>query len=179
MHFVELIVIDVGSLDNLDLSDLDVLDGVDGGDILGDLLLNDLAGEHIQDLGDVGFGDLLGDDVVDLLPDDFLLGGKGVVSFSLLVGGLFGEADHKDTDDVSIAGLDVGDSFDEGFSLFDQGADLVLGGVNTVETGDGLPSFGLINNELNFSPVETILVGGKIGLHLGDNSSSHSIFDLF
>ena len=59
VHFVEFIVIDIGSLDDLDLSNLHVLHGVDGGHILGDLLLNDLAGEHIEDLSDVGLSDFL------------------------------------------------------------------------------------------------------------------------
>lgn len=41
VHFAQLVEIDVGSLDDLDLSDLDVLDWINGGDLLGDLLLDD------------------------------------------------------------------------------------------------------------------------------------------
>ena len=86
VHFAEFVEVDVGPLDDFDLSDLDVLDGVDGGDLLGDFLLDDLAGEQIEDLGGVGLGHLLGHDVVDSLSDQLLLRGEGVVGLPLLVG---------------------------------------------------------------------------------------------
>ena len=165
VHLVELVVVDVGSLDDLDFSDLDVLDGVDGGDVLGDLLLDDLAGEHLEDVSDVGLGDLLGDNIADSFADDLLLGRKGVVSFALLVGGLLGEGDHEHSQDVSVDGLDVTHGLDEGLALLDQRADLVLGGVHAVETGDGLSALGLVNNQLDLPPVEAVLVGGEISLH--------------
>lgn len=179
VHLAKLVEVDVGPLDDLDLSDLDVLDGVDGRDLLGDLLLDDLAGEQVEDLGNVGFGNLLRDDVVDSLADDLLLGRKSVVGLSLLVGGLAGEGNHEHSEDISVLRLDVRDGFDESFSLLDQGAELVSSGVDSVEGGDGLSAFGLINNELDLSPVEAVLVGSEIGLHLRDDSSLDAIFDLF
>ena len=179
VHIVELGVIDVGSLDDLDLSDLNVLDGVNRRDILGDLLLNNLAGEQVEDLSDVGFGNFLGNDVVNSLADNLLLGRKGIVGLALLVEGLFGEANHKHSKDISVAGLNIRDSLNESLSLLDQGADFVLGGVNTVEAGDGLSTFSLVDDQLDFSPVEAVLVGSKISLHLRDDSSFDAIFDLF
>lgn len=179
MHFVELVVVNVGALDDLDLADLDVLDGVNGGNILGNLLLDNLAGEHLKDISDVGLGDVFCDDVVDSLSDDLLLGRKGVVGLSLLAGRLLGEGDHEHSQDISILGLDVRDSLDESLSLLDEGADFISSGVNTVEAGDGLSSFSLVDNELDFSPVEAVLVGGQVSLHLGDYSTANAIFDFF
>ena len=177
MHFAEFVEIDVGSLDDFDLSDLDVLDGVDGGDLLGDLLLDDLAGEEVEDLGGVGLGDLLSHDVVDSLSDDLLLGGEGVVGSALLVGGLLGEGDDEDSEHVAVSGFDVLDGFDEGFSLLDEGAEFVSGHVDSVEGGDCLSALGLIDDEFDFSPVEAILIGCKIGLHLADNSTLNAVLD--
>jgi hypothetical protein len=179
VHFAELVEINVGSLDDLDLSDLNVLDGVDGGDLLGDLLLNNLTGEEIKDLGSVGLGNLLGNDVVDSLSDDLLLGRKGVVGLSLLVGRLPGEGNHEDSEDISVLRLDILDGFNKGLSLLDEGAKLVTSDVDTIERGDGLSAFGLINNQLDFSPVEAVLVGSQISLHLFDDSALDAVFDLF
>jgi glycosylphosphatidylinositol transamidase (GPIT) subunit GPI8 len=73
MHFTEFVEIDVRSLDNFDFSNLDVLDGVNRGNLLSDLLLDDLTGEEVKDLGSVGFSNFLGNDIVDSLSDDLLL----------------------------------------------------------------------------------------------------------
>ena len=74
MHFAELIEVNIGSLDDLDFSDLNVLDGVDGGNLLGDLLLDNLTGEEVKNLGSVGFSNLLGNNIVDAFADNLLLG---------------------------------------------------------------------------------------------------------
>lgn len=74
MHFAELIEVNIGSLDDLDFADLNVLDGVDGGDLLGDLLFDNLTGEEVKNLGSVGFGNLLGNDIIDAFADNLLLG---------------------------------------------------------------------------------------------------------
>lgn len=179
VHLAKLIEVDVRSLDNLDLSDLHVLDGVNRGDFFGDLLLDGLTGEQVEDLGNVGFADLLSNDVVDSLADDLLLGRKGIIGLSLLVRRLAGEGDDEDSQDISVLGLDVRNSFDEGFSLLDEGAELISGGVDSVEGSDGLPAFSLINNKANLSPVEAVLVGSQIGLHLRHDSALDAIFDLF
>ena len=94
-------------------------------------------------------------------------------------GGFFGEGDHKDSKDVSVLRLDVRHAFDEGLSLLDQGADFVLGGVDSVERGDSLSSLSLVNNKFDFSPVEAVLVGSKVSLHLRYNSAANAVFDLF
>ena len=86
VHFVKFVEIKVRSLDNFDFSDFNVLDGIDRTDLLGDLLLDDFAGEEVKDLSSVGLSNFFGDDFVDLLSDNFLLRAKSVVSLALLVG---------------------------------------------------------------------------------------------
>jgi hypothetical protein len=179
VHFVELVVVHVGALDDLDLSDLDVLDGVDGRHLLGDLFLNGLAGEEVEELSDVGLGDLLGDDIIDALADNLLLGRQSVVGLALLTGRLSGEGDHEDAEDIAVLGLDVSDGLNKGLSLLDERADLILGGVDAVEAGDGLSAFGLVDDESNLPPVEAVLVGSKVGLHGLNNSSLNAVFDFF
>ena len=177
MHFAEFVKVIVGSLYNLDLSDLDVLNRVDGRDLLGDLLLNDLRGEEVQDLGCVGFGDLLGNDVVDSLSDDLLLGREGVVGLALLVGGLAGEGDDEDAEDIPVLGLDVLNGLDEGLSLLDEGAELIASDVDSVEAGNGLPALGLVDDQLDLPPVEAVLVGGEVCLHGADDSSLDAVLN--
>lgn len=179
MHLTEFVEVNIGSLDNFDFSDLNVLDWVNRGDFLGDLLLNDLTGEQVQHLSSVGLSDLFGDDVVDSFADDLLLGGQSIVGFAFLVGRLTGEGNHKDSKDVSVLRFNIRNSLNESFSLLDQGAKLVTGSVNTIETGDGLSALGLIDNKFDFAPVEAVLIGGEVSLHLTDNSAFNAVFDFF
>jgi len=74
MHFTELIEVNIGSLDNLDFANLNILDWIDGRDFLGDLLFDNLTGEEVKNLGSVGFGNLLGNDIIDAFADNLLLG---------------------------------------------------------------------------------------------------------
>ena len=179
VHFRQLWGIDLWSLDDFDLSDLYVLHWVNVRDLLSDLLLNSLWSEQLQNVSCVWLGHFLGNDLVDLSSDGLLLGWLGVVSLGLLTGWLSGEGNSEGSQDITILGLNILDGFDEGFSLLDQWAELVSGHVNTVEWSEGLSSFSGIHDELNFSPMERILVWGKIRLHLRNNSAFNAVFDLF
>lgn len=175
VHFSKLGGIDLGSLDNLDLSDSDIADWIDGGDFLGDLFLKNLTGEEIEKVGGGGLGDFLIDHIVDSFSDFLLLRGKSIVSFSLLGWGFPGESNHENSDDISITGLAVLDGLNKSSSLLNEGRELISGGVNTIEAGKSITASGLINDEFDFSPGESILVGGKIGLNSSDNSASDAI----
>ena len=177
MHFAEFVEVDVGSGDDFNFSNLDVLDGIDGGDFLADLLLDSFTGEEVEDLSDIGLADLFGNDIIDSFSDDLLLRAEGIVGFSFLVGRFPGEGDHEDSEEVSILSLDFTDGFDECFSLLDERAELISGGVDTVERGDCVSSLGLIDNEFDLSPMEGVLIGGQISLHLSYNSSLDAVFD--
>lgn len=177
MHFTEFVEVDVGSWDDFNFSNLDVLDGIDGWDFFGDFLFNGFTGEEVEDLGDISFANLFGNDVIDSFSDDLLLRAEGVVGFSFLVGGFSGEGDHEDSEEISILRFDFTDGFNECFSLLDKRAEFISGGVDTIEWGDCVSSLGLINDEFDFSPMEGVLVGGQISLHLSYNSSLDAVFD--
>jgi hypothetical protein len=179
MHFAQFVEVNVGSLDNFDLSDLNVLDGVNGRDLLGDFLLNDLTGEKIEDLSGIGLGNFLSHNVVNSLSDDLLLGGKGIVGLSLLVGRLPSESNHEDSQDIAILRLNVLNGLNKSLSLLDEGAELVTSDINTIEGGDGLSAFSLVNNQLDFSPMEAVLIGSEVSLHLRDNSAFNAVFNFF
>lgn len=53
MHFTQFVEINIGSLDDFNLSHLDISHGVNWRNFLGDLLLNNLTCEKIQDLGGI------------------------------------------------------------------------------------------------------------------------------
>ncbi len=179
MHLAEFVEINVRSLDHFDFSNFDVLDWVNRTDFLGDLLLNNFTSEKVKDLSGVGLGDLFGNDFVDLSADDLLLRAQSVVGLALLVEGLSGKSNHEDPQDISVLRLDVRNGFNKSFSLLDEGAELISGGINTVETGDSLSAFGLVDDELDLPPVEGVLVGCKVSLHLRDHSALDAVLDLF
>jgi len=179
VHFVKFVEIEVRSLDNFYLSDLNVLDGIDGTDLLGNLLLDDLTGEKVKDLSGIDFWDFFGNDFVDLSSDDLLLWAKSIVSLTLLVGRLSSEGNDEYSQNIAVLRFNIRNGLNECFSLFDEWAELISGGVNTIETGDGLSSFSLVDDEFDFSPMEGILVGCKISLHLWYNSSLNAIFNFF
>jgi len=104
---------------------------------------------------------------------------QSIVSLSDLVGRLSGESNDENSQDISVGSSDVLDGFNESFSFLDERAELVLGHVDSVEAGEGLSTLGLVDDELDFSPVVTILIGSKIGLHLTDDSASNAVFDFF
>lgn len=107
MHFAQFIDINVRSLDNFNFSYLDVLHGVDAWDFLGNLFLNDLAGEEVEDLGDVGFGDLLGNNIINSFTNDFLLRWEGIVGLWFLVVWFSGESNDEDSQDISVGCSDI------------------------------------------------------------------------
>ena len=68
---------------------------------------------------------------------------------------------------------------DQSFLLLDEGTELVSGGVDSVETGDGSVGLNAVNDEFDFSPSESVLVGSEVRLHLTDDSAADVVFDLF
>jgi hypothetical protein len=177
VHFVQLVEVKVGSLDNFNFSNLNVLDGVDWRDFLSDLFLDNFTGEEVKYLGGVGLCNFFCDYLIDLSSDDFLLRRKSIVSFALLICRLSCEGNNKYSKNISILRFYIRDSLNQSFSLFNEGAKLITSSINSVETGNRLSSLGLINNQFNLSPVEGILVRSKIGLHLADDSTFNTIFD--
>ena len=177
VEFGELGGVNLWPLDDLNLSNSDVLDRVDSVDFLGNLLLDNFGGEEVEDLGGGGFSDLLGNDLVHAASDLLLLRAEGIVGLLLLVCRFSGEDDGENSDNISVLGSAILNSFNEGFALLDEGAKLVTGHIDTVEAAESISSSGLIDDQTDFSPGKVVLVGGKISLARLYNTSTNAIFD--
>jgi len=108
-----------------------------------------------------------------LLTDSFDLGGLGVAgSFNLTVL-TSGEGNGEKSAKVTIGGLGLYETFNEGVPLLDEGAHLVSGDSETIEVGEAFVSFNLLNLELNDSPgVVFLLALGQITI--GDSEDATS-----
>lgn len=96
--------------------------------------------------------DLSEHDLHHLLSDEFLMGSLGVAGGFNLSGGLVSEGNGEHSDDVTIGGLSLNESLNEGVPLLDHGASLVSGDIHTVEVSVAIKSLDLITLELNLSP---------------------------
>jgi hypothetical protein len=67
----------------------------------------------------------------------------------------------------------------QSFSLFDEGGELVTGDVNPIKACESLSTLSLVNDKLDLSPVEAILVGSQIGLQGGNDSSFDAVLYFF
>ena len=70
---------------------------------------------------------------------------------------LLGEADAEEPQEVSVGGLDVGVSLDEGLPLLDHGPELVGGQVHAVEVGQAVLALDILAQELE-------LLEGSLGV---------------
>ena len=70
-------------------------------------------------------------------------------------------------------------SINQSLSLFDKCTELVSGHINTIETGEGISSTGIINNQSNLPPSESFLTFSEVRLDCLNNSTFDAIFDFF
>ena len=172
VHLVELLAVDLWALDDLDLADLNVLNGEDLASFALDLVVDNLSGEVVQDLVDIALSDLLGEDLDDLSADQLDLRSQCVAGLALLTLNTLGEGDGEDSQSVAVLGTAVAVSLDQSLPLLDQVAELIAGGIQTVEAGLGLTSFNIVDDETNLAPeVTSNLSGSEISLQILDNSS--------
>jgi len=80
------------------------------------------------------------------------LGVLGVAGGSHLLGSSLGEANAEQSEQIAINGLGLHEGFDEGVPFLDEGAQLVLGHVHSVEVGEAVVSLDFFNLDLNLSP---------------------------
>ena len=145
--------IESGSLEGFDFSDDAVVDGEDLLGLLGDLSGDLFVDEFLDDLLEGVLGDFLGDDLAHLPSDLFDLGPLGVGGGLELELASLGEGDGEEPEEEPVAGLGVDDGFDEGVPLSDEGAEVVLGGVHSVEVGQSGPALGfggVVDDQLDF-----------------------------
>lgn len=110
---------------------------------------------YLQHLDELFEGRLLDcglHDLHHLLPDQLFVRVLGIASCLNLSVGSLGEGQAENSQDVSIGGLGLHESLDEGMPLLDHGAGLVLGDVHTVEVGVAVKALHLVALELQLSP---------------------------
>ncbi len=162
MNLEELVKVVLGCLEDLDLADVDILKGED---TLGGLLnlaadnLGDELGNKLAQVARVG---LTLNDLEHLLADSSDVRRLGVGVLLDLVGTLLGEGDDKDTEEVTVGGLDILVSLDERLPLADERAELVRGEVHAVEVGEAGAALDTVNLQLELA-VSLLVVLVEVG----------------
>jgi hypothetical protein len=107
------------------------------------------------------------------LTDSFDLGGLGVAgSFNLTVL-TSGESNGEESAEITIGGLGLYETFNEGVPLLDEGAHLVSGDGETIEVGKAFVSLDFLNLELNDSPgIVFLLALGQITIADSEDATS-------
>lgn len=89
--------------------------------------------------------------VLKFPPIVFYLLGLSVAGLGGLVLLLLGEADAEDTEEVSVGGLDIDVSLDQGLPLLDHGPQLVSGQVHSVEVAEAVLALDVLADELELT----------------------------
>ena len=121
---------------------------------LGDLLreLVDVV-ELGNEIGEVGVGSFLGDDVDDLLSDHLDLLVLSITGLSGLVLLSAGESSNENSQNITILGLGFAVSVDQSLPFSDELAESVSGHVHSVEVGHAGSSLDVFDGELDLSPI--------------------------
>jgi len=96
-------------------------------------------------------------DLHHLLTDELLMGGLGIAGSLDLLLGLLCESNAEHSEEVSILGFGLNESFDEGMPFLNHSSTMVPGDVHAIEIGIAVKA-------LNFFDLETkLLPGGSVG----------------
>ena len=114
MELEELAEIELGGLEDLDLADKDIAKRVDRLARLLDLGTNDLGDELLDELLQVTGGGLGDHDLEHLLADLTDLSSLGVGGLLDLVDSLLGEGNSEEAEQVTVGGLDIDVSLNDG-----------------------------------------------------------------
>ena len=173
MSIKELSHVGLGGTKDLDLADVDVLKGEDTLSGLGDLLSNKLRDELGNELsGGLVLG-LTEDDLSHLLTNLTNLSGLSIGGLLGLVGATLGETNDENTKRVTISGLDISLSLNEGVPLANKRLELVGREGHTGEVGKTLLALDLKDLELELS-VGLIL---RVGLEVTERHLEHTVHE--
>lgn len=163
----ELVRVKAGSLDHLYLADVDILEGIDGGSALLDQTADGVGNKLSDEALQGALVDLLLDNGSHALADAVNLRGLSIGGLAALVGALAGEADHEDTEEIAISGLDVDVGLNQALPLTDERAQLVGGEAQTVEVGEERLALDVLDLELDVavSLIFIILQVGEVDLN--------------
>lgn len=143
--------IESGGLDDLHFANKDVFERIDSVALLFDFLSNGVGDELRDQLFDVSGGDLAGDHFEHLLADLSDLGTLGIAGLLELVLSSLGKGDAKESEGVSVGGVDKHISFNQSLPLSHERLHLVGGERHSVEIGEAVLSLDIINSELEFN----------------------------
>lgn len=109
------------------------------------------------------------------LSNELLVGCLGVACGLNLLECLLGEGNAEHSENISVGGLGLYESFNEWIPLLNHWAGFVSGNVHSVEIGVAVKSFNFINLELKLSPVG--IVTFLVAVSKGDveNTTSQTI----
>lgn len=96
--------------------------------------------------------DFIDHDFHHLLADESLLRVLGIASSLDLSGSSAGETNAEESEEETIGGLGLHEGLNEGVPLLDEGAELVLGGIKTVEVSVAIVALYFFDLNLNLSP---------------------------
>ena len=151
VNLEELVKVVLGCLENLDLSDVDILKGKDTLGSLLNLTANNLGDELGNKLAQVARVGLTLNNLEHLLTDGSDVRRLGVGVLLDLVGTLLGEGNDKDSEEVTVGGLDILVSLDERLPLADERAELVRGEVHAVEVGEAGAALDTVDLQLELA----------------------------
>jgi len=103
------------------------------------------------------------------------LGVLGVAGSSHLLGGSLSETNTEKSEEVAINGLGLHEGFDEGVPLLDEGAELVLGNVHTVEVSEAIVALNFFNLDLDLSPGLSTAVSVQISQRYFEYSALQTV----
>ena len=151
MPFHKFCNIKLGLLKDLHLADVAILDGEDRGSFPSDLVSNRSRDELFYQGFQVTLGSQLTHGGNHLGTNCPLLCGLGVASILDLVVLGSGERNAEQADHVTIGGLAVNITFNDGLLFADQTAKLVAGHVHTVEVHQTVVSLNILDTKLDLS----------------------------
>jgi len=124
------------------------------GDLLGELINVVKLGNEI---GEIGGGSFLGDDVDDSLSDELDLLMLSITGLSGLVLLSAGESSDEDSQNITILGLGFAVSVDQSLPFSDELAESVSGHIHSVEVGHAGSSLDIFDRELDLSPAVSVV----------------------
>jgi len=100
----------------------------------------------LNQISNSDFGDFTRQDVGNFSSDFFNLGVLSIAGLSNLFGSSFGEGNGENSENISVVGLNIINSFNGSLPLSKHRANSVSSDVHSVECGFGRSSFYFINN---------------------------------
>ena len=149
-----------------------ILKRIDGVAALLNLSSDDLRNQFLNKVLQCSTCGLLAHDVHHSLADLTDLGGLSIGRLLDLVWSAFGECNDKDTQEVSVGGLDVGVCFDESLPLADKGLEFVAGEGHSVEVGQTVLSLYFVDTELDLAEGVFLVV-----LEVGEGDFEDAAFE--